>query len=243
MVEDRDQLSKIKQIRHRLPDLKAIVMMKGAVDEEGVHSWDQISMIAREISEDELDARIQAQTPDDCCTLIYTSGTTGNPKGVMISHDNITWTSSRLLETIGDSPDDVIASYLPLSHIAEQIISLHCPIAMGATTWFAENLDRLGDNLLEIRPTVFVGVPRVWEKIQSKIMTIDETNSWFKRKITAWARKIGLAAGYARQDGKAMPPFYPLSDRLVFSKVKQNLGLNRFRLFVATAAPTSQETL
>ena len=243
VVEDADQLTKIKQIRHRLPDLKALVMMKGSDDDESVYSWEQLSMIAQRISEKELEARIQAQTPDDCCTLIYTSGTTGNPKGVMISHDNITWTSARLLETIGGSPDDVIASYLPLSHIAEQIISLHSPISMGATTWFAESLDRLGENLLEIRPTVFIGVPRVWEKIQSKIMTIDETNSWLKRKITAWARKIGLAAGYAHQEGKAMPLLYTISDKLVFSKVKQKLGLDRCRLFVATAAPTSQDTL
>ncbi len=243
VVENAEQLAKFKEVRNDLPDLKAIVLMNGSDSDEMVYSWDQLPNIAHKTSEDELNNRIKAQNPDDCCTLIYTSGTTGNPKGVMISHDNILWTAKQTIDIIGGGPDDVIVSYLPLSHIAEQLVSLHGPYIMGATVWFAESLDKLGENLTEIHPTFFVGVPRVWEKIQAKMMAAGAQNPPLKKKIAAWARKKGLEGGYALQQGKSMPFLYGLANKLVFSKVKEKLGLERSRLFISTAAPISMDTL
>jgi long-subunit acyl-CoA synthetase (AMP-forming) len=243
VVENAEQLAKFKEIRNELQDLKAIVMMNGSDPDPMVHSWNELPKIAQKVTEDELNKRIKAQKPDDCCTLIYTSGTTGNPKGVMISHDNIIWTAGQVIDLIKGGPDDVIISYLPLSHIAEQVVSLHGPYIMGATVWFAESIDKLGDNLTEVHPTVFVGVPRVWEKIQAKMLAIGATAPPLRKKIVAWAKKKGLAGGYALQEGKPYPFMYGLASKLIFSKVRDKLGLDRCRIFISTAAPISMDTL
>ncbi len=243
IVENAEQLAKFKAIRDDLPDLKAIVLMNGSDPDPQVYSWSELPKLSKRVPEKELEARIKAQKPDDCCTLIYTSGTTGNPKGVMISHDNIVWTASQVISLIKADHEDQIISYLPLSHIAEQAVSLHAPYLMGSTVWFAESLDKLGENLPEVRPTVFVGVPRVWEKIQGKMVAAGAQAPPLRKKIALWAKKKGLAGAYAFQDGNPMPFMYGLADKIVFSKVKERLGLDRCRVLITTAAPIALDTL
>lgn len=243
VVENTAQLTKFKAIADQLPKLKAIVMMKGSDTAEHIHAWDDLPKLAEHVSEQALDDRIKAQQPDDICTLIYTSGTTGNPKGVMLSHSNLSWMAQSSVETYDCNSDERIISYLPMSHIAEQIFSLYIPMYCGGCTSFAESLGKLGDNLCEVRPTSFVAVPRVWEKIQTKILIAGKVSPPLRKKVVAWARKKGLAGGYALQQKKPLPLFYKLADKLFFSKVRQQLGFDRCRNLLSSAAPISLDTL
>jgi len=243
VAENAEQLAKFKAVRDQLPKVKALVLMNGEDADEDVYSWNDLLTLGAEQADDELEARIAAQKADDTCTLIYTSGTTGQPKAVMITHDNLTWTAKQMVDATGIEVGSNLLSYLPLSHIAEQMISMHSPMHIGGCVWFAESIDLLGDNLREVRPHIFLGVPRVWEKIQAKMEAAGAQNSGLKKAIAKWARKQGLAGGYADQEGQAKPFFYGLANKLVFSKVREALGLDRCLMQVTAAAPIGRSTL
>ncbi len=243
VVENQDYLEKFLRIRDRLPRLEGIVLMNGSSDVAGVYGWDQFLELGRHVSEEQLRQRIEVQRPEDVCTLIYTSGTTGPPKAIMLSHRNMVWTVRRIVESFGVGPQDILIGYLPPSHIAEQMVSLHCPLTAGCCTWFAESLEQLGEGLREVRPTIFLSVPRVWEKIQVAMQAAAAESSTLKKRIVAWARRVGLESGYAEQRGRTKPLLYPVAHKLVFSKVRQRLGLDRARLCFSSAAPISLETL
>ncbi|MCP4200781.1 MAG: AMP-binding protein, partial [bacterium] len=243
VVENAQQLEKFLAIRDRLPGLRGIVLMEGEADIEGVLSWDQLLALGESVPEARLEVRIAAQQPDDLATLIYTSGTTGPPKAVMLSHHNMIWTAQAVVEALFLKAEDQFISYLPLSHIAEQMISLHGPMQVGACTWFAESLEKLPENLREVRPHVFFAVPRVWEKFQAAIMAAGADSKGLKKRIAAWARRKGLEGGYAAQRGDKLPAFYGLAEKLVFSKVREKLGFDRARICACSAAPITLDTL
>jgi long-chain acyl-CoA synthetase len=252
IVEDAGQLAKVAARRDKLPLLRWIVMMRGpeARDAVGdnVLSWDDFNRRAEGTPDKELDARLAAVQMADLATLIYTSGTTGPPKGVMLSHANLAWTSQLLIDSGGGKVDgDATLSYLPLSHIAEQMGTIHMPVTAGSTVWFAESIDKLADNLKECRPTVFFGVPRVWEKFHSVLSARLSEVTGGKRRMLDWARRVCTEVNARIDRGDPIPRLlqiqYGLVNRIVISKLKVALGLDRARVLSSGAAPIAPDVL
>jgi long-subunit acyl-CoA synthetase (AMP-forming) len=242
IVHDRAQLAKLRAQQASLPELKTIVLMTGAADGPGALSWADFLAAGDATPEAEVDARLKALAPDDVATLIYTSGTTGTPKGVMLTHSNLLRAAEEIQKHLGLKDREIVVSYLPFSHIAEQIVSLWGFARLGSAIGFCEELDLLGDTLREIRPTVFFAVPRVWEKMQARMMEAGANNPWLTKKIAAWARGVGTRANLARFEGKPAPFGYGLANKLVFSKVRARLGLDRCHLAISGAAALSRAT-
>jgi long-subunit acyl-CoA synthetase (AMP-forming) len=144
---------------------------------------------------------VHALKPEGLAAFIYTSGTTGPPKGVMLSHHNLAWTAKAARDMNGLTNSDVTLSYLPLSHIAEQMFTVHAPITTGGRVYFAESIEAVPENLKEVQPTLFFGVPRIWEKFHAGISGKLKLATGPKAKLVAWALKVGREANL-RPGGK-----------------------------------------
>mmetsp|Transcript_26973 Transcript_26973/g.41814 ORF Transcript_26973/g.41814 Transcript_26973/m.41814 type:complete len:665 (+) Transcript_26973:133-2127(+) len=261
VVEGVKQLEKYTEISARLPNLKAVVVYgektkpmesvgNGAVPVYLFDEFLQLGKDAADVSDATVQAAIDVQRPGETCTLIYTSGTTGNPKAVMITHDNLTWTSKNML--VNTLPraltnDDNIISYLPLSHIAAQMLDMHCPIQCGCQVWFAQAdalRGSLGTTLKEVRPTIFFGVPRVWEKMYEAMQKVAKSTTGVKKMISTWAKGKASAKNYAAQYGESgsAPWGYGIASKIL-SKVHVALGLERCLCAFTGAAPIEVKIL
>ncbi len=198
---------------------------------------------ANEARPEAFDERANARKPDDLATIIYTSGTTGEPKGAMLTQSNFV---SNLLAGCMILPFEgsaVTLSFLPLSHVLERLVE-YCYYHRGATIAFAESIDQLRDNLLEVNPHIFVSVPRVYEKVYARVMEKIEAGSPAKKRLFANAIAVGKEVLALRAEKKtpggvlALQHF--LYERLVFRKVREALG-SRFRFAVSGGAPLSKE--
>lgn len=248
VLENEEQWEKVKLVRDRLPKLQHVVMMRGTtIDDPQVLSWEAFMARGDEVEESLLEEHIAAIRPDKEATLIYTSGTTGPPKAVMLSHDTVAFTAKEATQLFGINANDSLVSYLPLSHIAEQVYTVYGGITSGYPVYFAESLDKLLTNLQEVRPTIFFGVPRVWERFYNGVNERLAENSGLRARIADWAMGVGRQVSDLRNMGQEPSGFlgvqYRLADRLVFSKVKEALGLDRVRTANVSAAPINPEIL
>ncbi|XP_076668613.1 acyl-CoA synthetase bubblegum family member 1 isoform X3 [Andrena cerasifolii] len=246
VVEDAKQLEKILQIRNNLPDLKAIIMYGETPEHKDVLSWDDVMQMGEAESDDKLNEVLKKIGVNECCTLVYTSGTVGNPKGVMLSHDNLVQDAQIITKFLKlGRTDHILIGYLPLSHVAAQIIDIYCCMTIGATLYFADRNALKGtlvDTMLAARPTVFVGVPRVWEKICEKMQAVARSNGLIKTWIASWAKAQGLYYYTNKMNGNDFKHWSYLFARwLIFSKIRIALGLDRCEVCITAAAPLSVE--
>jgi len=249
LVEDKAQLEKVMAVRGELPQLEYIVTMRGApeTDDPMVLTWDDFMSRGDGFGDSDFVERLEALEPGGLATLIYTSGTTGPPKGVMLTHHNLTWTADASQGVVPLHSDDRSISYLPLSHIAEQMFTIHIPLSVGGKIYFAESIEALAENIKEVRPTVFFGVPRVWEKFHAGVAAKLAEASGVKAKLADWAQRVGRRAVAAKNAGGRPTGLlgvqYKLASKLVHHKVKEALGFDQCRAAVTGAAPISIEVL
>jgi len=254
VCEDQEQADKILEVGAELPLLRHIVV----VDVKGLRRYRDPRLLSFEEVERRgaehhrahpglFDQLVDATRAEDLAFLIYTSGTTGFPKGAMINHRNILAQARAATEAIGVRSGDAVVSYLPLCHVAEQIFSVFLPLWRGLTVSFAESIRTIQEDLREIAPTVFLGVPRIWEKLQASIQVkIQEAAAW-RRALFGWALRQGGRAAEAGLSGRPPGPGERLGRALAYLLVLRALqnyvGLRKARLTFSAAAAISPEVL
>jgi long-chain acyl-CoA synthetase len=241
------QLAKVLNVRPYLPELKFVLAMDCAkLQGTGADCWE--SSVALELglaphAVGSFTTKALTAQPEDIATILYTSGTMGKPKGVILTHANIV---SNVLECARLFPltrDDACISLLPLSHILERTLDFLC-FWRGVSIAYAENMDSLPVNLREVKPTLMGVVPRVLEKIHDRVMDVVRTAPPVRQKIFYWALEIGKRAFPYRLKGRPLPLGlrlkHAVADRLIFSKVREQLG-GRITILASGAAPLAQE--
>ncbi|MEE8267310.1 MAG: long-chain fatty acid--CoA ligase [Gemmatimonadales bacterium] len=245
-LSNQEQLDKILEIRDQLTSLQHIIVFDSDATGPGVLGMDKLLAKGREARASYPDYREQALqvTPDDLVTLVYTSGTTGNPKGVMLTHGNLTSNVVAALQVLSISTSDQCLSFLPLSHIFERMVGHYTMLQAGVIINYAESIEQVSPNMIELSPTVVLSVPRLYEKIYARVLENALSGSKLKKKIFFWAKRT--AERWADYDlaGDPVPPTLglkrALADKLVFSKLRARTG-GKIRFFASGGAPLSPE--
>ena len=244
IVEDDEQLEKIRAIRDNLPRLKHVIRMTGTGG--GALSVAELTERGKALSESDWRERYESVNPDDICTFIYTSGTTGPPKGCVISHGNYRAMLDMIVEknVLGDE-DEVTYLFLPLAHSFALLIQFG-NFELGATIayWERDPL-RILPNLSEVKPTYFPSVPRIFEKIYTAATSAVEKEGGLKKKIFDWGIDVGKRYRKAERTGGANPILsaqHKVAERLVLQKIRDLFGGN-LRIAVTGAAPINPDIL
>ncbi len=264
-VDTTDQLEKILKTREETPNLQKVVVFEGYqgdADRDFVMTWDEFAGLGKEVSTPQFEEARAKVKPEDLATFVYTSGTTGPPKGVMLTHSNI-WSTCRMSEEHipiqGERARAI--SYLPLSHIAERMLSHLLQIYYGSETWFAESIDTLLGDLADVKPTYFFGVPRVWEKFYAGFQAMaaqppkdkseERKKNLAKKAIAAGVEVTKLEQEAVARGGKLGDAKIPLGlklrhrvlDKLVLHKIRERFGLDECELALSAAAPLAPELI
>jgi long-chain acyl-CoA synthetase len=247
VLEDLDFMKRWEEIRSELPNLRYIVLMSGAENYDTVDwvlSWDELlARGSHRLEEDPevVNRSVAAITPDTLATLIYTSGTTGTPKGVMISQRNVVWTLESLRRAADLEMGQRMVSYLPLAHIAERLATHYLGTYLAGQVWYCPNLAGVLEYIQIARPTIFVGVPRVYEKFHSRLQARFAEAEGLKGKVLNKALELNDRRVDAEQAGKKGPVLAGLLDRIALSKVRDGLGMDQVKLAITAAAPINPD--
>ncbi len=243
VVSNQSQLNKVLKIRDAVKSLKKIIVMtaKDEFEDGKIIGFPKVYELGSEFEKENRDffrTALRKIKPDDLLTIIYTSGTTGNPKGVMLTHNNLVSNILSSATVIPIGPDDTLLSFLPLCHSFERMAGYYTAFACGATVAYAESPETVRDNLLEIHPTIVTTVPRLFERIQSRLQKQIDSSSPARKKIFYWAVEVGRKHIAARKKGIISPLLktqYAIADKLVFQKLRDRTG-GRMKFFVSGGA-------
>jgi long-chain acyl-CoA synthetase len=233
-VSDEEVLQKVNAIKANVPTLKEVYSFN---EIDGCKHWSDLLVLGEDNSnQSEVEARKESIKTDDLATIIYTSGTTGRPKGVMLSHKNIV---SNVLDSSPRIPFDpgksTALSFLPICHIFERMI-LYIYQYYGVSVYFGESIDKISDNLKEVRPTVITAVPRLLEKVYDKIYAKGAELTGIKKKLFFWAIDLGLRYEPYGANGAWYEFQLKIARKLIFSKWKEGLGGNLDLMVSGSAA-------
>ncbi len=245
VVSNKFHLNKVLKVRKSLRKLKFIIVMND-IDtseyEDDVYTFKQVQEKGRAFKKEEPDYFIHAldrANENDLCTLIYTSGTTGEPKGVMLTHKNLMSNVHSVHQVIHVDETDVFLSFLPLCHVFERMAGYYFPFSAGTTIAYAEGIEKIASNLLEVKPTVMTAVPRLFERMYSKIIRKMEKEPPKKRKIFDWSINVSKEWHRLKREGRSIPISlnlkYKTAKKLVLDKLYAITG-GRLRFFVSGGA-------
>ena len=249
-VEDAAFLDKFLAVRGELPQLTHLVLFEGESDAPGVITWEALRALGRAADAREpqaFDGLWQGVRPDDTLTLIYTSGTTGPPKGVIDTHRSSLWVLEAVLRAGGTTDEDRIISYLPLAHAADRFLNYYAGVTTGHTIVFCPEVTQILATVRDIRPTVFGGVPRIWEKLHAGLVgAIAGEPDEQRRRMVLGAIELSRKVVALEQRGEPVPAELRQQRAMVepiFAAIRARIGLDRVRYVVTGAAPTPREVL
>jgi long-chain acyl-CoA synthetase len=245
IVADEVLISKILPIRDKISRVRHLISFESVPDQDvlSLFSLMEKGKLLDQEEPDLFEKKMSQVKPDDLASIIYTSGTTGVPKGVMLTHANFVSNITSLRSVVPFLKTDDILSFLPLSHVLERMC-MFAFISQGCSIHFAESIETVADNLVEIKPTIMVSVPRLFEKIYVRVIDNVLSGPFLKRKIFFWAVRTGKKASRRKQDGHPLSKWLNwkvrIAEKLVFSKILERTG-KRIRYFVSGGAPLSRD--
>ncbi|NUN10709.1 MAG: long-chain fatty acid--CoA ligase [Ignavibacteriaceae bacterium] len=249
IVSNKLQLTKVLKIRANCRHMRFIVVLNEKdkpAGEKDVYTFAEVQEMGKRSStytDEYVWENARLANENDLCTIIYTSGTTGEPKGVMLTHKNIISNVNSALLSFPMYPEDIFLSFLPLCHIFERMGGYYTAFASGGQICYAQSIETVAQDLQDIKPTIMTSVPRLFERIHSKIMKNVQSQPEKKQKIFNWALKVGSQYTQARKAGDiplGLRLQYKLADKLVYGKIRARTG-GRIKFFVSGGAALPRE--